>query len=143
MIPPATWARGQELVNRARDVGNRRRPTGRLGRPLRKYGDDVRLPMRRIDNAGIVRDGRDVSRLVGHSHGRGQSGRYAAAELLRVEDPEHLARQLRSEGALLGDEPQQLNEPVGGHAIVDSRLERALVFDSAANVDSVDVQVVE
>ena len=66
----------------------------------------------------------------------GRPGGNAAPELLLVQDVEHLARELRRERALFGDESQQLNEPVRGHAVVDSMLERELVLDAAPEIDA-------
>ena len=90
-----------------------------------------------------MRDRRDVARLVRDAHGARQTRGNAVAEFLRVQDVEHLARELRREGALLGDQSQQLHETVGGDAIVDPELERALVLDAATNVDAVDAELVE
>src|SRR6186997_3108290 len=61
-------ARGERIVDGVGDFGDRRGATGSVGSPLGEHGDHIWFPPRRVDDAGIVRDGRDVARLVGHAH---------------------------------------------------------------------------
>ena len=65
-----------------------------------------------VDDPGVVRDGGDLAGLVRDARLARQAGRNTVPELLAVQNVQHLARQLRTERALLGDEPQQSDEPV-------------------------------
>jgi hypothetical protein len=90
-----------------------------------------------------VRDGGDVARLVGDPGLPRQPGRDAAAELLPVEDLEHLPRVLRSDCSLLADEPQQSDEPARGDPVVDPVLERRLVLDATPQVYALEPELDE
>ena len=57
-----------------------------------------------------------------------------------MEDVEHFAGKLRSERAFFRDQPKELHEPIGGHAVVDSMLEGELVLDATRKIDAAEME---
>src|SRR5207248_2611744 len=124
------------VVDSVRDRGDRRRPASCLGRPFGEYGNDVGLASGRVNDAGIMRDSRDVAGLVRDTHVTGKARWDAFPELLLMQDVEHLARELGRICLLLGNEAQQRNESVCRDAIDDVVLERLLILDAATDIES-------
>jgi hypothetical protein len=126
----------------ARDLGHGG-AAPRLRRELREHDEDVRLAPIEEDHAGVVVDRGDVPGLVRDARGLRQAGGDAAAVLLLEHDLEHLLARRGGVRAAVGDDAEELEQPVRGDLVVDAGLERGLVLDAAQDFDAVDLELVE